>query len=252
MNSVKKLFLKKTRLILLILILLGVFVFGIINSGEDYSPNDYEKKLIEYFNEVALNTEYNDNPQKTIKWDKNMIIFIYKEKEQKNQIKVIEQTIHKINKLVKDGFRIELTDKKIKSNAILYLCKRETVAQLDPEFHKLIDEDFAGLTYVEFEWSNYTIHNALIYIDIEEPLEIQKSVILEEITQSIGLLGDSEKYSNSIFYEYQMLDSINNSEYSQIDTDIVRLLYDPKMKPGLNKKQCEKVIKSILKESSDF
>ncbi len=247
----KKLAIKKMGLIFSILfltiVLLGVFVYTIIHSKNDYIPTKYERELIEYFKEVALNSEFDDSPLKTIKWKRPMYLFIYKDKEYVHQIKVIKKTVNKINELAEDGFKIELTDDKLKSNTILYLCGKDKAVGLDSILFEGIDEDFAGLAYVESDWEDYRITNAKIFIDIEESLEVQESTILEEMTQSIGLMNDSERYSNSIFYQHQIEDNIINNEYSKMDKDIIRLLYHPKMKPGLNSKQCEKVIKKILK-----
>ena len=62
---------------------------------------------------------------------------------------------------------------------------------------------------------------------------------------------DSKKYVTSVFYEdkYKLEEEIK--QYSQLDKDIIRLLYHPKMKPGLGPIEVEKVIKRILKSEKD-
>jgi Protein of unknown function (DUF2927). len=133
----------------------------------------------------------------------------------------------------------------------LYLCSRECVARLAPNFYKSftddIDIDVSGFAYMEFGLDDYKIDKAFIYIDSKESIDVQESTILEEITQSIGLPYDPESHPDSIFYEHKSRDSINIYEYSQLDKDVIRLLYHPKMKPGLDSTQVERVIKKILK-----
>lgn len=41
------------------------------------------------------------------------------------------------------------------------------------------------------------------------------------------------------------------NEYSKIDRDVIKLLYHPEMKPGLNLKQVNNVIKKIFQEERD-
>jgi hypothetical protein len=69
------------------------------------------------------------------------------------------------------------------------------------------------------------IDKSLIFINSEETFDTQESTIREEITQSLGLAFDSKKYSNSIFYKDKAKRGIKIKEYSQLDRDILRLLY---------------------------
>ncbi|CAA0177859.1 hypothetical protein TMP248_150083 [Tenacibaculum maritimum] len=233
----------------------SIFFFVIINKSSNYIPTAYEKELIDYFKEIALQSEYDDNPQKVIKWKEPMLLYVIKEKEFKPQMSVIKKAIDSINKLATDGFKIVLTEKKSNSNAILYLCNKQKVAELNQYFYKLltkdIDYEISGLAYSEFITEKCIIDKTLIFINSEDSFNIQKSAILEEITQSLGLAFDSNKYPNSIFYKNKHEKEIRIKEYSQLDRDVVRLLYHTKMKPGLDSIQVEKVIKKILKSEKD-
>ncbi len=239
---------------LVILLVLLVFFLGLLTFNKltkvDYIPTEFEYELIDYFKEIALNAEYSskDKLQKTIKWKQPMMLFVVKEGEHIPQIKTIKKVIQTISELTLDGFKIELIEEKSKSNAILYLLNKDKVEEIDPSFFNGISGDFVGLSLATYNGRN-NITSAKIFIDIEESIEIQKSVILEEITQSIGLMNDSEKYSNSIFYEKQMEENIVNVQYSAIDKDIIKLLYHRRMKSGLNNKEVERVIKRIFKNN---
>lgn len=238
-------------IIFLIIILLGAIIYLKINSKVDYTSTAYEKEVIEYFKEIALESEYYDSPERTTKWKKSMVLYVIKDKPYEKQMKAIQKTIDHINILATDGFKIELTENPKKCNSLLYLLIREGVAKMAPNFYKSftdnIDVDVSGFAYTEFDWSNYKINKAFIFIDPEESIEVQESTILEEITQSIGLMNDSEKYPESIFYENQIEEDSINMKYSSLDEDVIKLLYHPRMKSGLNSKQVENVIKRILK-----
>jgi len=82
-----------------------------------------------------------------------------------------------------------------------------------------------------------------MYVDIFRANEQgQLHLLREELTQSLGLGQDSEKYLNSIF----QINWTTTSSYSQIDKDIIRLLYHPNMKVGLNENEVDVLLRSIL------
>lgn len=240
--------------ILIIFIVFLVYKPDLLKSENEYTPSEYELSLIEYFKEIALNTEFDDNPERVIKWRKTMSLFVYKEKEYEEQMGMINIVVDNINLLASDGFKIKITNDLSKSNAVLYLCEKERVRELAPNFYKLLNDDvledeFTGMTYVEFKWSNFVINKALIFIDANASIVEQEAAIVEEITQSIGLLNDSEKYPDSIFYEKE--GNIDNKRYSPMDIDIISLLYNDKMKPGFKDRTVEVVIKKILREKKE-
>ncbi|BFP41152.1 hypothetical protein FGF1_19970 [Flavobacteriaceae bacterium GF1] len=239
-------------IICLIAFLIGLFTNKMFPIG--YIPTLYESDMIECFKEVALKSEFDENIGRILKWGKPMILFVSKDGEYQKQTEAIQKTINKINELVTDGFRIELTEDVSRSNAILFLCEKRKVEKLAPDFYNsftdAIDIDVSGFVYVEFNWSDYDIRKAFVYINPKDPIDVQESTILEEITQSIGLPNDPESRTNTVFYRPKSEENNNIKEYSKMDSDIIRLLYHPKMKPGLNSSQCEKVIKKILQKEA--
>ena len=237
---------ERTILFIILSIALGIIVYKLADF-KDYELSEYDKEFVNYFNEVALKSEFEDHSNRIIKWTEPMNLYILKEGEFNRQISIIKNTIIKINNLIKGEFKIQLVDNYIDSNAVIFLMEKDEVESLVPKIFEGIEEELAGLALIEYDLDNYEIKHAKIFIDVNEPLQTQESTILEELTQSIGLMNDSEKYSNSIFYQNKALDSINTVEYSKMDIEIIKMLYHPKMKPGLNIKKAEKVIKQILK-----
>lgn len=238
--------------IVITLFIILAFVLLKLKSNNEYKPTDYEEEMIEYFKEVALKSEYYNRQKKIVKWDVPMQLYIYKQKSSIEQFITIKKVIGQINKLASDGFEIRLTDDILKSNAILYICEKSKIREVNPFFYKIlsdtaIEEDFSGFAYAEFDLRKFTIMKTLIFIDSQDTLEEQKSTIVEEITQSIGLPNDSKKHPSSVFYENKSKDGILNTEYSKIDNDLIRILYHPKIKPGFNIEQIENAIKEILK-----
>lgn len=239
-----------TIIIIVLVFLSSLFIYKKVTIV-NYHPTAYESELIKYFKEVALQSEHGDYINKIVKWRKPMLLYVIKDKAYKEQMAAIKKAIDDINYLATDGFKIELTEDPKKGNTFLYLCNRERVAELAPNLYKKfmdnVDIDISGYADMEFYWNNYNIYRANIYIDSQDPIDIQKSVILEEITQSIGLPYDPETYPESIFYEHKSEEGINTSKYSELDKDVIKILYHDRMKPGINEKEVENIIKSILK-----
>lgn len=246
---------RKKRTIVLIMIISFALVIYFQNKIKKYPLTTYEIELIDYFKEVALQSEYYDSSQKVIKWVEPMVLFVKKEEEFNPQMLVIKKTINKINQLATDGFKILLTNDFSKSNSVLFLCSKNELAKSAPYFYDVVtdvitedvDHDIAGYAYSEFVTETHIIDKALIFISSEYILDTQESSIIEEITQSLGLAFDSKKYANSIFYQDKTEQKFRVKEYSELDKDIIRLLYHPKMKPGLDSTELEKVIIEILK-----
>jgi hypothetical protein len=222
------------------------FLLDLFNIVQ-YEFDIREKEAFEYFKEIALKSEFGYSPDRIIKWTKPMKAFIKKEKPLKTQVSVIKQTIERINELATDGFRIELIDNIYKCDTIIYLNSKSKVNEIDKYFFKGINEDFAGLADIEYDSYNFNILKGKIFIDTNESLEIQKAAIIEEITQSIGLMNDSEMYSDSTFYQNKDNSRKKYYEYTDIDKELIKLLYLPSIKPGYDDKQIEKKFKRYYK-----
>lgn len=246
---------KKNILIIVIVIFVLLFTLGYYfykkSTYLDYSYSQYEKELINHFKEVSLKTEYGDNKGRIVKWGRVMYLYTLfngkpiKKGQCKEQMAALKKIINNINNIVDNDFKIILTDDIKKSNSIIYLTSIEKMNRMYPNFFVGIEEKAAGLT--KGYWYKHSLYKIEIFIDINESLEVQKSAITEEISQSIGLSNDTKKHSNSIFYQNKSSDGILTTELSSLDKDIIQLLYNPNIKAGMNTKQVEKEILKVLK-----
>lgn len=242
-------------IILIITIVIWFYKSDLFKSEGEYIPTDYEIKLIDYFKEIAFKSEYLDNPEKVTKWVKPMSIYVYKDEEAIKQMTEISSTIQNINNITSDGFEIKITEDYKKANTLLYLCTKDKLKEIAPKLYNLANETtnykYSGYTYVEFKMTNFAITKALIFIDSESSIDEQKHSIVEELTQSIGLMNDSDKYSDSIFYEKDGIEIEYNHQYSKMDIALINFLYNPKMKAGFREKTAEVVIRKILKDENN-
>ncbi len=83
----------------------------------------------------------------------------------------------------------------------------------------------------------------------------RKSLIREEITQPLGFGKDSETHSDSIFYETAG-DGGFATAFSQLDKNIIRMVYDRRLKGGETVVEAEEILKKpfavVSGESYEF
>ena len=240
----------KYKNIILVFTLIALLIGCSKNEDKDVFPEPseelttYQRKLIQYFKEIALGMEYDNKVKIVKKWEMPMKLFI-DGKKTKEVLDKLDETIFQINELVgKDNkFHIELVDDINQANGYMFLGSKEDFLSLHPDMKGYIKDNWA-LFYVW--WNNNVLYKTKIYIKADNTtIAEQKSLILEELTQSIGLFRDSPRYKNSIFYETPN-DGGFAQVYSRMDKDLIRLLYHPKIKVGYNDVQVEKALKEIL------
>ncbi len=197
--------------------------------------------LITYFQDVALGFELGSASEITRKWGSAMKIYV-DGSTNATLLAKLNRSIDDINELATDGFSVELVSSESQSNTYFYFGTKE-------EYESLFPGTDIGTNWGQFNvwWNSNVINRARIFVDTQRPnTSQQESLILEELTQALGLGKDSPKYTNSIFYETSTNGGFN-TEYSDLDRELVRLLYHPDMTVGLGSTQVEIKIKSIIK-----
>ena len=150
--------------------------------------------------------------------------------------------VKEINDLANNEFNVEVVSDSLQSNFYIFFGSGNSYAAIFPAQSSFVASNW-GLFSITFNNSNQ-LFKGHMYVDINRAnLLEQKHLLREELTQSLGLARDSELYSESIF---QQSFSTKTTEYAPIDRDLVRLLYHPKMKVGLDRDQVDKLLREIL------
>ena len=92
---------------------------------------------------------------------------------------------------------------------------------------------YVGFTPVE----NFVVTASVVIINADQPAEIRRRSIVKGLAASLGLAGNSWSYPDSIFYE----DDSSPTELADIDEALIRLLYDPRIKPGMTIEDLERM-----------
>lgn len=187
-----------------------------------------KKKTWDHFKDIALNVEfYEDDSKKSAmrvkKWNKSNIDIYISGNFDNNILSKIKNIYSKIEEYTNLKFNI-ISDSDInnkKNNVIIYIGDYNTYIKYVSQTKNKEHKNVYGLCEVKVNNLN-EIKSARIYINDKVDDNIKNDVLLEEITQSIGLLNDSIKDKKSIFYRDKVT---YNSEYTNQDIEIIKLLY---------------------------
>lgn len=204
--------------------------------------NPYKSTVVSYFKEIALGFEFGNASRITRRWRGDMKIFVGGKPTSEHLVE-LDKIIKELNDLSTTEFEIRSVSDSLQSNFYIYFGSGDSYAKMFPEVSTLVKSNW-GLFSVSFNGLNELIRGRM-YVDIFRPnLNGQKHLIREELTQSLGLAKDSPLFFESIFYSLPSA----TTEYAQIDKDLIRLLYHPNMRTGLNEQQVDQVLKNILAE----
>jgi len=184
-------------------------------SVSSYSQTNYSEGLInEYYDKITKTSEYG-NGHGVIKWGKDVKIYLEGDtasEEVKNEIDLI---LKDLNELV-ESIHISVVKNKNDANSFLFIG--------DFDSFKLkygINNSGRFYGYAATFSSGSTIFKSVIFISNDISGVELKSVLREEITQSLGFTNDSWLYPDSIFYQ----GGNNDCKFSELDKKIIKRHY---------------------------
>lgn len=209
-----------------------------VNHSGLYNENYTVEEIIYFFNEIVLNTEYPANETDSVlltKW-KTPIYYAIQGDHYSSDEAILENLFSQLNQI--EGFPgIYEAESIYTSNLDIYFC---TYDEFYDSFGEMINYEPSDGAVTYWYNDNYEItYEKIGYMNyLEEP--IRTSVMLEEIINGLGT-SDTLIRTDSIVYQY----GSEVTSLSDVDMIILRLLYNPLMKCGMNAEQCEKVIRQL-------
>ena len=194
---------------------------------------------VEYFYEVAFGGEFASSELALHKWSRDIRIKVHG-KPTADDLDTLSQVVGDLNDLVAGlTIRIEETN----ANVDLYFV---------PESEFLsIESKYISTNYGFFRvwWDRKgSIHKARILISSKGITQKQRShLVREELTQILGLLNDSWRYPDSIFY--QGWTSVN--EYTALDRTLISWLYLPELISRMSPSQTRRALQQHRQLSLD-
>lgn len=172
-----------------------------------------------YFMEVVLGTETGLGPRAVRKWTGDLAIET-RGAPSDADLRTMSEVIAELNDLVAP---LELRMASEMPNVIVHFVPEAEFSAVLPDYRP----PNRGFHWVN--WSEFgEIYKSTILISTDVSQDARSHIIREELTQSLGVLMDSSRYPDSIFYSGWT----TVTEYSDLDRAVIRLLYDPRIEPG--------------------
>ena len=212
----------------------------LFSYGDRRTDQFLRRHLIDYFQQVALGSEYGSNFPLVKKWKHPMRVYVSGNADRELIIE-LNAIIEELNALFTDGFQIEMASDSVASNYHIFLGDVATYGRMYPSIAHLLKEN-SGL-FVFYHNTDFNITSGHMFVDIyNNSLTYQKHILREELTQSLGLPNDIKYYPNSIFYEQRS----DVQAYSNLDIEVIRLLYHPKMVSKIGASTVQSILEGIL------
>lgn len=211
---------------------LTVFAIGLGLAEKPAHAQRLDKEVVRFVGEVSIDAEYTGNNHVLMRWARPARLSLFDADDR--QTEIVTAAVDKINNA------LAVTDMNIEMGA-----PHDDNATLKVYFAPLRQlpeiaqtEDFP---YVEGNWGYF-------YVRWNRKFEIESAVVmlasdklrgarlkhfaLEEITQALGLPGDSKRFKNSVFYEDQSeRENGTATEFSSLDAKLLRFIYQ-RVEPG--------------------
>jgi len=216
-------------------------------------PHDWmqENYLITSFIDIALNNEYSAAQSKLRKWTKPIKYhFIHRTADQKLHERLSTLHLEHLQKIT--GVKMQQIQHKQNANLLIIFSKealleKELLKEFNISSKKQREQLFRNsvcLAHFSINKNN-SIRKAIVIIPVDRARAKAKlvSCIVEELTQIMGLPNDSDKVYPSIFN-----DRSTDELLSGLDFILLKILYHPKLKAGMQMAQIKRLLPSIIEE----
>ncbi len=220
-------------LVLLFLLITECCIFtedDIFPDQSDEQDSRYTESEIEYFEEIALGTEYGNTDQVIRKWGNDIKIKVNGVPTQKD-LDALDKVVSDIDSIIGEKIPISIVEESPNISINFVPTSEFSICEAAP----------GNYGYFNCMWENNLIYKCDICIATDIYQEERSHMIREEVTQSLGLMNDSEKYRNSIFFQGYSA----TQKYVEIDRKLIEMLYIDEIKPGMRKKEVESILRDI-------
>lgn len=178
---------------------------------------------LKYFLEIALGSEYGLGDFTLKKWVTDIQLEIIGSPTLED-LQTMRMVIDELNEIIANEVKISIVPQH--GNVQLYFIPHDEFYLYEPP-----GIVFSGGFF--WNWWNFTgeIDRSRVVIGTDRVSQEERShLIREELTQMLGLMNDSMKYEDSIFYQRRTL----TEDFSELDRQLIKMLYSDELTAGMN------------------
>jgi hypothetical protein len=183
-------------------------------------------EAISYFLEIALGSEFGNSEQVIRKWEGRVRIAVYGNPTQEDE-KTLQLILEELEVLA-PALDIGFAEYGSVPNIEFYFVPEPEFRSYEPNYRP------RNMGFFWVWWDDHVINRARILIASEDiDQQARSHLIREELTQALGLMQDSDRYPDSVFFSKWT----KTTEYSEIDRNVIALLYRPDIRSGMTRQQ---------------
>lgn len=200
----------------------------------------YTPEEISYFTEIALGSEFGRASQRIRKWGEDIRIRVHGTPTVRDRT-ALASVVSELDQLLhssEDGISVEVMGDRDtrRANVDIYFVPHQEFRRYEPNYQP------GNLGFAYVNWSQDQIYRGRILITTTGVSQAERShLIREELTQSLGLLQDSSRYEDSIFYQGWT----RTNTYSSLDVAVIQMLYDRSVRPGMDSREVRTALERV-------
>lgn len=181
----------------------------------------YTQEEVDYFLEIALGAEYGSSENTIKKWTQDIKLKVHGTPTESDR-QTLDTVISELNDII-GSIQLSIVDQG--ANVDIHFLPESEFSSVEPNY---VPVNY-GFFWVQW-YATKEIYHARILIATDHVTQKERShLIREELTQSLGLMNDSDKYIDSIFYQGWT----DITSYADIDKTIIEILYREEILPGM-------------------
>ncbi|MBT4492196.1 MAG: DUF2927 domain-containing protein [Gammaproteobacteria bacterium] len=194
----------------------------------------YSTDELNYFREVAFGSEHESITEKIRKWTSDVNIRIEGDPSAEDLV-AVKSIAEQINSLQD---QVHLSIGYFDTSLVIQFAPQSRFEQLHTKYRR----GNPGFFFVA--WIEEEIYRGTILIDTEDTNQaVRNALITEELTQALGLMNTSNRYSNSIFNDDHILPELGLSD---MDETMLKMLYRPAIIPGMDVTEAMEILRGIM------
>ena len=186
----------------------------------------------QYFLEIALRSEYGNADPLVRRWERPVRLYLDGDKPAA-LVQEAYAVIDELQSLVPHLDVRWVEDPDDANVQIFFGPYKQYSSKYAPKSRKYLRRNWGFFT-VRWHASRSGIESASMYVDTHRARDDdqRKHLLREELTQLFGLMADSKRYPDSIFYQHWS----TTTQYSELDRALIKMLYDKEIHSGMDEK----------------
>lgn len=196
--------------------------------GERYSRLD-----VSYFQEIALGAEYGSTSRVIRKWGGDILVQVHGSPSAEDMVSL--QGVLTDLRRVMGQRRVEIVSKG--ANVDVHFAPEGEFRSIDPNYQATN----YGFFWVWWGPDHQLVKSRVLISTTDISQEARSHLIREEITQSLGLMNDSWRYPESIYYQGWT----RTRDYAPIDLRVIEMLYREEIRPGMSEAEALEILRDL-------